>query len=239
MITVALIGPDGAGKSTISGRLSGRLSRPVRHIYMGINPEASNHMLPTTRLLRALRRRLGNAPDAGGPREHQSPSDKAPRNPGKRLLKGVRAWVRMGNRIAEEWYRVGVAATFRRQGCVVVFDRHFFSDYHAYDIAGENISAPNRLHGWMLQNLYPKPDLVVYLDAPAEVLFARKGEGTVELLERRRQDYLSLREHAPHFTVVDTTQPLDAATDDVVRAIEQFLESRTQPRAGGRRVPSE
>lgn len=238
MITVALIGPDGAGKSTISSRMSGRLSRPVRHIYMGINPEASNHMLPTTRLLRTVRRRLGNAPDAGGPREHNA-AESAPKSPARRLLKGARAWLRMGNRIAEEWYRVGVAAAFRRRGFVVLFDRHFFSDYHAYDIAATNVSAPNRLHGWMLQHLYPKPDLVIYLDAPAEVLFARKGEGSVELLERRRQEYLSLRDHAPHFLVVDTTQPLEAATDEVVRAIERFLETRSNAQAGGRRVPSE
>jgi thymidylate kinase len=237
MITVALIGPDGAGKSTLSQRLTGRLSCPVRHVYMGINPEASNHMLPTTRLLRAVRRRMGNAPDAGGPREHNA-SEAAPRSPAKRLVKGLRAWLRMGNRIAEEWYRVGVAAAFRRQGFVVLFDRHFFADYHAYDIAGADISAPNRLHGWMLQRLYPKPDLVIYLDAPAKVLFDRKGEGTLELLEQRRQDYLSLREHARNFAVVDTTQPLEAATEELVSTIERFLESRSRARTGGSRAPS-
>ena len=238
MITVALIGPDGAGKTTISQRLDGRLSRRVRHIYMGINPEASNHLLPTTRALRAIRRRLGNAPDAGGPREH-SAGETTPRSPLRRLLKGARAWARMGNRMAEEWYRAAIAAAFCRQGCVVVFDRHFYSDYHAYDIAGTNVSAPNRLHGLMLQHWYPKPDLVVYLDAPAEVLFARKGEGSLELLERRRQDYLALRDQVPNFAVVDAAQPLDAATDDVVRVIDGFLATRSAGRAGGHRVPTE
>jgi thymidylate kinase len=132
----------------------------------------------------------------------------------------------MSNRIAEEWYRVGVAALYRLRGCVVVFDRHFYSDYHAYDIAEKNIPAPNRLHGWMLQHVYPQPDLLIYLDAPAEVLFARKGEGTVELLERRRQDYLALRDHARHFVVVDASQPVEQATAEVATIIDSFLVAR-------------
>jgi hypothetical protein len=37
----------------------------------------------------------------------------------------------------------------------------------------------------MLEHFYPKPNLVIYLDAPAEMLFARKKEGTIELLEQR------------------------------------------------------
>lgn len=225
MITVALIGPDGAGKSTITANLDGKLARPVRTVYMGINPDASNHMLPTTRALRALRRALGKSANAGGPREHGSA---APRTGGplKRMLGGARAWAGMTNRIAEEWYRVGVAAVYRLRGCVVVFDRHFYSDYHAYDIAEKNVPAPNRLHGWMLQHVYPQPDLLIYLDAPAEVLFARKGEGTLELLERRRHDYLSLRERVPRFIVVDAAQPLEDATAEVVQIIDTFLAAR-------------
>src|SRR5437667_23836 len=51
--TVALIGPDGAGKTTIGRRLEKSLPLPVRYLYMGVNAEASNALLPTTRVLRA------------------------------------------------------------------------------------------------------------------------------------------------------------------------------------------
>jgi thymidylate kinase len=103
-----------------------------------------------------------------------------------------------------------------------VFDRHFYADYHAYDVdGGPGLSASRRIHGYLLERAYPKPDLVVYLDAPAEVLLERKGEGSVELLEQRRDDYLALRDVAPDFAVVDATQPLDEVTDRVVELIRK------------------
>jgi len=43
--------------------------------------------------------------------------------------------------------------------------------------------------------------------APAEVLFARKGEKTLEELERRRQAFLQLRYRAKNFVQIDATRP--------------------------------
>jgi len=70
--------------------------------------------------------------------------------------------------------------------------------------------------------VYPKPDLVVYLDAPAEVLLERKGEGTLQALERRRGDYLALASVTPNFEVVDASRPLDVVAADLVRVISNF-----------------
>ena len=66
MTTVALIGPDGAGKSSIMRRVSERLPVPSRTIYMGVNLESSRLMLPTTRLALELKRRRGGRPDMVG-----------------------------------------------------------------------------------------------------------------------------------------------------------------------------
>src|SRR5206468_11488099 len=55
--TVALIGPDGAGKTTVSRRIEQSLPVPVKYIYMGVNTDASNVMLPTTRAIHALKDR--------------------------------------------------------------------------------------------------------------------------------------------------------------------------------------
>jgi hypothetical protein len=72
--TVALIGPDGAGKTTVARRLEQTgLEVPVKYLYMGINADASNHLLPTTRLVRALKRARGVPPDAGGPPDPLAP----------------------------------------------------------------------------------------------------------------------------------------------------------------------
>jgi thymidylate kinase len=142
------------------------------------------------------------------------------------VLRGPWSVLSLANRLAEEWYRQLIASVYARRGFVVLFDRHYYADFHAYDIAGAGRPKPlkQRLHGWLLERFYPRPDLVILLDAPAEVLLARKGEGTLALLERRRQDYLRLREFVPRFVVVDATQPADAVLEDVVRRITEFHE---------------
>src|SRR5690606_14609535 len=102
--------------------------------------------------------------------------------------------------------------------------RHFFIDYYAAHIAGQspNTDLYSRIHGWVLQHLYPRPDLVIMLDAPAEVLFARKGEGTIELLNRRRNDYLQLQHEIRHFVVVDVQKPEDQVIHEVSAIIRSF-----------------
>jgi thymidylate kinase len=80
------------------------------------------------------------------------------------------------------------------------------------------------VHGFLLEHVYPKPDLVVFLDAPPAVLLARKGEGTLESLERRRQEYLDLAARTPHFVTVDAARPLDEVTQEVAAAISAFAE---------------
>jgi thymidylate kinase len=73
---------------------------------------------------------------------------------------------------------------------------------------------------------------VILLDAPAEVLFARKGEGTIESLEQMRQDLHALAPHVPRFHVVDATQPIEAVTDAVIAAIMAVVQDAPLP-AGG------
>lgn len=223
--TVALIGPDGAGKTTVARSLEQALALPARYIYMGVNWEASNHLLPTTRLMQAIRQRGGSRKGRGGPPETTdtpSPKGSIP----KRVLRtGWRA-LALTNRVAEEWYRQLLAWSYVRRGYVVIFDRHFFSDYHAEDIAAPNRTLSRLIHGSLLIRVYPKPNLVVFLDAPAEVLFARKGEGTLQSLERRRRDYLSLAASTPHFVSVDASDPLDEVVRSVAAVIEAFAAGR-------------
>ena len=226
-MTVALIGPDGAGKTTVARRLEAELPLPVSYLYMGVNAEASNRALPTTRIARRLKRRRGHGPDDAGP-----PPPPGARPPARRSLKrSVRATARLANRLADEWYRQLLAWRATRRGEVVVFDRHFFADYHAYDVEGGARPLSRRIHGFVLARAYPKPDLVVYLDAPAEVLLARKGEGDVAALERRRGDYLRLADVAPDFVIVDATRP----ADEVARAVAGEVLARTDDGDGGHR----
>jgi hypothetical protein len=196
---------------------------------MGVNPDASTHMLPTTRLALALKRTLGIAkPDNAGPRDPKKIAQR-PKNPIKRFLRESKSMLVVLNRVAEEWFRQGVAWYYQRRGYIVLFDRHYFSDYYTYDIATtpQHTSLARRIHGYMLKNVYPRPSLTIYLDAPAEVLFARKGEGTVTLLEERRKAYMQMRDIVPCFAMVDATLPPDDVTNCVKEVIWDYYRSRT------------
>lgn len=220
MFTVALIGADGAGKTTVARAVESSLPLPVRYMYMGISPLSSNYALPTTRLISRVKRALGLKPDIAGPPD-PTRRPARPRSLPKRLLWTAKSLLHLANRLGEEAYRQAVAWWFRRRGIIVVSDRDFFIDYFAYDVANPdpNRSLASRLHGFVLTRFYRRPDLVIMLDAPAELLFARKGEGSVELLERRRQEYLQLREHVRQFVIVDATQSQAEVLHDVTAII--------------------
>jgi thymidylate kinase len=223
--TIALIGPDGAGKTTIARRLERELPIPVKYLYMGVNLETSNLVLPTTRLLLEVKRALGKQPDMSGPPD---PTRVKPRPKGaaRRMWAAVKDGLRLANRASEEWFRQVVAWHYQRRGYVVLFDRHFFADYYAYDIADTGLARPwsSRLHGLMLDRLYPKPDLLICLDAPADVLFARKGEGTPALLERRRQEYRQLARQVAHSAIVDAARSQDEVFTEVAALVCSFYE---------------
>lgn len=234
MFTVALIGPDGAGKTTISRQLEHRLPVPVKYLYMGVSTDASNRMLPSTRLIRAVKRALGGKPDQGGPRDPDKTAER-PRGMIRRWSRSLRTGLSLANRMTDEWFRQCLAWYYRCRGYIVLFDRHYFVDYYAYDIAPTTEHRPlaRRVHGFMLQRVYPKPELVIYLDAAAETLFARKGEGTIELLERRRQEYLEIRHHVSNFAVVDANQPPERVLQDVSQLITRHYAAKKMGQTAG------
>jgi thymidylate kinase len=228
---IALIGGDGAGKTTITRRLLDARRLPFRYLYMGINLESSNVALPTSRLLQRLR--------GGAQRPAGAPATAGAARPKPRGLRGaLRAGARLLHRLSEEWYRQALCWLAELRGEIVLCDRHFVYDFYepAARRAGKGLA--DRLHLWILERVYPRPDLVLFLDAPPEVLFARKGEATLEFLAGRRAAILELGAGDPRFARVDATQPLDAVTAEVEARIDRFLAGRgREPRSAGTAAP--
>jgi thymidylate kinase len=232
MFSVALIGPDGAGKTTVVRRLETSLPLPVRTLYMGINLGSSNVSLPTTRLAARLKHWLD------GRLHRKANNARTSRNLAVSRKKG-RLWasLRLLNHLAEEWYRQLLSWKIRKQGFLVLYDRYF-----QFDFEPERSSQPrplsDRLHRWLLAHCYPSPDLTIYLDAPGDVLFARKREASVEWLEARRQAFLRQGHQRPNFIRVDATQPLDVVFRDVSQHIMDYAQAkfagrlRARPRVG-------
>jgi thymidylate kinase len=239
MFTVALIGPDGAGKTTVTTHLLRELPLPTTSIYMGVNMYASNVLLPTTRLIRALRAARGAADDPTALSDLPGPARGELRSRSRlaRATAATRSGLRLVNWLSEEWFRQAAAWYHTRRGTVVIFDRHFTSDYYLSN--DERSDRDRRLsdsvHGFFLERVYPKPDLVICLDAPADVLYARKPEGTRERLEDRRTQYLRMRELFPRLEFVDAAQPLDEVTRQAERLILDFY---TEARRGTEGRPS-
>ena len=222
MPTVALVGADGAGKSTIAREVVRRLGDHGRYLYMGINLEASNLMLPSTRLVLELKRRKGGRPDLAPPRINGH----APVPGRRRSLANLKTDLRFANQIAEEWFRQLAAWYHLRRGIVVIFDRHFVWDYQAsFTIPGSpHTSVIRKWHDELLRQRYPRPDLVICLDAPGDVLLRRKAGGTVEERERRRREYLEIGAQTPGFTLVNVDRPQETVIQDVMTAISTFKE---------------
>jgi thymidylate kinase len=220
--SVALIGIDGAGKSTVAHEVIGRLPFDASYLYMGVNLAASPVMLPTTRLALAIKRRRGGNPDMTV--GHSEPGS---RHGGP--LVAARRLIRITNWLAEEAYRAALARRIRRRPALVVFDRHFFCDYYATAIAPTNRRRPldARIHGYVLRHWYPKPELTLFLDAPPEVLIARKRGESLERVAKRRVEYLDLERVLPAFQVVNADRPVGDVVDDIVGRIVAFVSGDT------------
>ncbi len=79
---------------------------------------------------------------------------------------------------------------------------------------------------WGIWAVAPKPDLMVFLDAPADVIWARKKETTAEETARQRDAYRALADQLPMARVVNTNQDPAKTIDEVTELILGTMASR-------------
>jgi thymidylate kinase len=191
---VALLAPDGAGKSTLAQALTQETQLRARLIYAGTNIGASNISLPSTRWLHQCLKSGNGAPS---------------------ILKLVITVLSFFNRLIEQWYRLGVAAYHRLHGRLVIFDRFVYDSWLV-----QRATTPwKRLRRRLLELGWPQPDLVILLNAPGELLYQRKLEHSPEWLEQQRRAYLDLKNRLPQMVIVDATREANAVRQEVVGLI--------------------
>lgn len=110
------------------------------------------------------------------------------------------------------------------QNGLVIVDRY----YHDFlvDTRRYRLNVPARLLKWA-QRFVMEPDLIIYLDAPPEVLQSRKQEVSRGEAVRQRQAYLELALALPNAHVLDASRPLNEVIAEVEGLVLTYLTERT------------
>lgn len=204
-LVVALLGPDGAGKSSVIERMMEDLAPVFRRVR-------TMHLRPRLRWWRR-----GAAEERPATEPHAKPR----RGAGASTLK-------LSLFVLD--YAAGYLLRIWPDRCrstLVAFDRYLHDmlvDPRRYRYGG-----PPALVRWAAR-LVPEPDLWFVLDAPAEVLQRRKPEVAGEESERQRADYLRLARHLRSAEVIDATGAPHLVAAEVEAEILRHLEQRMQDR---------
>lgn len=203
--SVVVLGPDGAGKSSTTEAIGGADLVPAfdRSVCRGFVPP----------LHRLIGRNHGPSKEP-----HALPARSLPHS----MLRCA-YWLLYSY---FDQFRVHLA---KARGTLVLYDRHLVDilvDQKRYRYSGP--MWPVRL----IWKLVPKPDLVIVLDAPAELVQTRKQEVPLEETARQRDAYLTLSRSLNCGRSVDASRPLAQVAGQMNDVILRFLEARLARRLG-------
>ena len=199
---VVIMGPDGAGKSTL-----------IEHLVQAVGPVFRRHRVFHWRPMLLWRRKaVGDTTEP-----HSNPP--------------YAAWwsiARLFAHLLDYWlgYCLVIRPLLARSG-LVVFDRYFhdlLADPKRYRFGGPSWLA--RSVSWLV----PKPDLLFILDAPVQVILSRKQEVLPEEVLSQRRGYLHFASSFSHSRVIDSTAPLERVVAETGQMVREYLAQRFEHR---------
>jgi thymidylate kinase len=213
---IALVGPDGAGKSTVVAALHERVKAlpgvTLQRTYLGPWGQMQTPLVPWLR-------RLGIRPAL---------DEDVPRGGGlggfvRRIRASVEGVCFYLVTLCELYYRYMRQVFWQtRRGSWVVADRYVTDLRYLYK--SDPITRYARTRA-LVCRLFPQPDLFVMLHNRPEVIVARKDQLSVEEVRRFTELYRLAIEDAPH-VVISTDRPPHAIADEILSHVLQLAGSR-------------
>lgn len=216
--TIALIGGDGSGKSSVARRLIEDSRFDLAYMYMGPSFSSASHLLPTSRAVLGLQRvRARSHPD----RNPSSDSLESRNRPSSLPRFLVRSLLQYSEVLHRE-VRVRFAL---RRGDAVVFDRHILFEIWPTEHPTTAVERARNVYARLLRFTCRRPERTVVLIADPEVMLERKGETDRAYLERRNREWLEMAAADSTLVVVDANQDLDDVYRDVTALLATVCES--------------
>lgn len=206
---IALLGPDGSGKSSVSKGVTEIMENGFRrsmclHWRPSLFPMAGEFV-----------GKRGHATD-DFTQPHKKPPYGFP-------LSFLRFFYYSIDYILGYYLKIFPAKV---RSTLVVFDRYYFD--FLVDRSRYRMNLPEWIPLIFLK-IVPKPDLTIYLDAPPEILKSRKQELSEEELERQFNTFNTLLPKIKNGQRVDAKSPLNEVVTSICLLISDKLERRYNP----------
>jgi thymidylate kinase len=195
---VVFLGPDGSGKTTVIERIQTSLAPAFRRVSYG-------HFRP----------QLGLNCSKNGTVDN--PHARPPRGV---IASGLKLIYYALDYIFGYWLKIKPALI---RSTLVIYDR-YYTDLMV-DPKRFRLKVPKFLLK-SLGLLIPKPDLIILLDAPAEVIYQRKQEVEFDEIKRQQQAYKEMVLKIENSVIIDVSKSIDEVVNEVENTIIEFLQKR-------------